>query len=298
MAEIRAIGAVIYTYGILEDTLDQLWDWLLKVEAWSGHPYEEYVFSRRGKDSHRLWKMNAKNRERLFLRLNTEKPWFLVTLSWPKDDLKTFPIKTKGIQVTIKSWGQPWKRGEGYRTPSYVSILFHPKILVGEIKIKELLDLCAEAWGFTNGVYGFIDIETGIPLQDNLARNIDHLMSNLVPKEHFQEFYQWVMIKPELHRKIWKVFWCNLIGAGHIRQLGGYKELRKANPYQPESELLAVAYERGKNLLLGDLERYLALDRGGFLFTLCDSPMDWFDDETQLKKNEMQTVFNSIAINL
>jgi len=301
MNKVRAIGLTIYTYSVLEEKTDQLWEWFQKVEKWSGRFYEDFVFASRDKESSRIWRATSKNKENLYGRLQTELPWDVLIFSWPKNSLRSNPYHVEGVHISMKSCPQPWKGGESYRIPSYLSIIFNPDILFQfPLSIEGFLQLGIEAWEIIQGVYGFVDVETGVPLQDNLLRNIAHIMSNLVPPDHFEEFQQWQSAIPVLDKKIWKPFWGNFLGSKHIEEIGGFKELRKADPYTPYDEVSRIVYEKGIEILRNCqyYEEWHNLKNKGVLLTLSQSPTDWFQEETQTRREGLGKILKKVAISI
>ena len=213
-----------------------------------------------------------------------------------RESLMDTPARSNGIQVTIKSLNQPWRGGERYRTPSYLACIIHPEIIEKSNNgITGFLELGKEAWNISQGVYGFIDIETGIPLQDNIYRNFDLQMSNLIPSEFFDEFRNWQRIGPELHRKAWKVFWGNFLGEEHIQQIGGVSELKKANPYKQTDELASIAYQVGLEKITACKCFYEMsnLTHKGVLITMSNTPYDW-DQQNNDDKGKLQQVLSPI----
>jgi hypothetical protein len=248
MREIRAIGMVIYTYESLEQRPDPLWNWLQRVEQWLGQPYAEFNFSPRGKESLRIWKNTPKNRDKLYHRLQTEE-WFGFIFGWPRGALRSYLLSSLFVCVTSRP--QPERGGESYCTPSYVYLQGHPDVILQSVGgLEGFIALGMEVWGIVGGVYGFIDVETGVPLQDRIFRNAIHLFDSTVPPEYHQEFRKWQELMPRLDKRVWKAFWGNFLRAEHLRQLGGIQELRRADPlYRLLPEYLEQAYARGKEML-------------------------------------------------
>jgi hypothetical protein len=55
---------------------------------------------------------------------------------------------------------------ERYRVPSYVYAETHPEMLMQSVTgVAGFLDLGKQVWEFAAGTYGFIDVQTGIPLR-------------------------------------------------------------------------------------------------------------------------------------
>ncbi len=300
MGTIRAIGMVIYTYAVLEERLEALWEWLHRVEAWSGQPYAEFNFSSRTKESLRVWKATDKNKAMLYHRLKTEQPWSYLHLGWPRGILRNTGIK--GLYVAVNSRPQPDRGGESYRRPSYVYLEVHPDVLnQSTTGVPGFLDLGVQAWHIIEGVYGFIDVETGIPLQDNLFRNAMHFFDSTVPPAYHPEFRAWQDLMPLLHRRVWKAFWGNFLGPEHIRQLGGLQALRRADPlYRLLPEYLEQAYRQGIERLraCACYETWRELTGGGVLLTLSPSPLDWFDPAVQERQRRLQTVLEPVALRI
>ncbi len=300
MKEIRVIGMVIYTYAILEERLEELWNWLKRVEEWSGQPYAEFHFSSRAKQSLRVWKATERNRAKLYDRLHAEQPWFVLDFGWPRGALDNVLSKTKGLDVALRSRPQPSRGGESYRSPSYIWLGMHPEVLIqSSTGVSGLLELGVQAWEIIDGVYGFIDVETGIPLRDDILRNAIHLFDSTVPKEYEMEFLLWVHARSELDKRVWKAFWGNFLGAEHLRQLGGIEEMRRADPlYRRLPEYLEQAYQQGRARLRESscYHEWRDLAHGGVLLTLSESPLDWFEKQVQERKACLQEVFGQVAL--
>ena len=97
---------------------------------------------------------------------------------------------------------------------------------------------------------------------------------------------------------MWKAFWGNFIGAGHIQQLGGLKDLRKMNPYTSLESLSKIAYDKGVEILTGCncFELCRKINHQGFLITLSPSPLEWFQGETQTRREQLQKSLAPVAI--
>jgi hypothetical protein len=302
MNEIRAIGMVIYTYERLEERLDPLWDWLHRVEQWANRSYAEFNFASRARESLRVWKATSQNREKLYQRLQTEQPWSEILFGWPRGALRDETILKQGLFVAIKSRPQPERGMESYRTPSYVYLQAHPDVIQASTGgVEGFVRLGMAAWEIVEGVYGFIDVETGIPLQDDIFRNAIHLFDSTVPPEYHREFRAWQELMPKLDKRVWKAFWGNFLGAEHLRQLGGIQELRRADPlYQLRPEYLAQAYQQGKELLRASKSYvgWYELAGGGVLLTLSASPLEWFEKEVQERRERLQAVLAPIALSV
>jgi hypothetical protein len=191
---------------------------------------------------------------------------------------------------------------ESYRTPSYVYLQAHPDVIQASTGgVEGFVRLGMAAWEIVEGVYGFIDVETGIPLQDDIFRNAIHLFDSTVPPEYHREFRAWQELMPKLDKRVWKAFWGNFLGAEHLRQLGGIQELRRADPlYQLRPEYLAQAYQRGKELLRASKSYvgWYELAGGGVLLTLSASPLEWFEKEVQERRERLQAVLAPIALSV
>jgi len=300
MTEIKAIGMVIYTYAIVEERLENLWNWLQRIEYWSGQSFAEFGFSPQVKVSLRIWKATAKNRANLYQRLKVEQPWSVLHFGWPADTLRSATSKTKGLDVAILSSPRPWHNGGGYRTPSYIYLEVHPEVITqSTMGISGFFDLGTQAWQIVDGVYGFIDVETGIPLQDNISRNAIHLFDSTVPPEYRREFRKWQELMPKLNKQVWKAFWGNFLGAEHLQELGGIRELRRADPlYRLLPEYLEQAYQRGLERLRasGGYHEWRELAGGGVLLTLSASPLEWFEKEVQERRARLQEALEPIAL--
>jgi len=300
MKEIRVVGMVIYTYAKLEERLEELWNWLKRVEEWSGRPYAEFNFSSRTKESFRIWKATEKNRTSLYRRLHVEQPWSDLHLGWPQGTLQSSVSKTRGLYVAVGSSFQQLHGGESYRSPSDIYLGVHPDVLAHSTTgVSGLLELGMQAWEIIDGVYGFIDVETGIPLRDDILRNAIHLFDSTVPKEYEMEFLLWVHARSELDKRVWKAFWGNFLGEEHLRQLGGIEEMRRADPlYRRLPEYLEQAYQQGRARLRESscYHEWRDLAHGGVLLTLSESPLDWFEKQVQERKACLQEVFGQVAL--
>ncbi len=300
MDTIRAVGLVVYTYGVLEERLGTIWDWFGEVEAWMRHPLAEYGFTPRGKQSLRIWKATRQNRERLLDRLRVEQPWFVLNFGWPAGTLKARAYQTEGGDVALKSREQPWKGGARYRSPSYLSLIAHRNLLEHEGSVDGFLQLAVSAWRAVDGVYGFIDVETGVPPQADLIHNFDHLLSNLIPPEYEAEFTAWQLLRPNLDPRVWKAFWGSLLGPEHLIRLGGIEELRRSDaPFRrrlPEFE--QRAYREGTRILQGSdgYHRWLDLDNKGVLLTLSESPLTWYGRREQQRRQALDRALAQIAL--
>jgi hypothetical protein len=293
----REVGLGIFSYKPLEILLDSLWEWIYDVEQWYAEPYSELLFSPQNKRPGKILEASPTNRRRLHKRLQDDVPWNLIVFGTPRGILsKSVSEYSKGLYVTIKSYPQPKRGAENYRHPSYLSIIVDPNIFLDDKKTIEFIHLGARIWSITEGVYGFIDIDTGIPPSDNLARNIACVVSNLIPPEHFQEFKEWQDILPVLNKRLWKAFWGNYISIEHIQQLGGYAKMRRADWYRPQSEILDESWQKGKFLLKEEIGELLELSNKGYFFRSSTSPLDWLEPETQRKRKKIQEVLASISI--
>jgi hypothetical protein len=191
---------------------------------------------------------------------------------------------------------------ESYRTPSYVYLQANPDVIQASTGgVEGFVRLGMAAWEIVEGVYGFIDVETGIPLQDDIFRNAIHLFDSTVPPEYHREFRAWQELMPKLDKRVWKAFWGNFLGAEHLRQLGGIQELRRADPlYQLRPEYLEQAYQQGKEILRASKSYvgWYELAGGGVLLTLSASPLEWFEKEVQERRERLQAVLAPIALSV
>jgi len=296
MNEIRMVGMVIYTYEILEQRLNPLWDWLHRIEQWANRSYSEFNFVPRGKQSLRVWKVSHQNQTKLYQRLRTE-TWFSFSLGWPRGALR---ISSPPLYVCVTSRPQPERGMESYRTPSYVYLQANPDVIQASTEgIEGFVRLGMAAWEIVEGVYGFIDVETGIPLQDDIFRNAIHLFDSTVPPEYCREFRKWQELMPKLNKQVWKAFWGNFLGAEHLQELGGIRELRRADPlYRLLPEYLEQAYQRGLERLRasGGYHEWRELAGGGVLLTLSASPLEWFEKEVQERRARLQEALEPIAL--
>ena len=207
-----------------------------------------------------------------------------------------------GIGISIKSRPQPKRGQESYRRPSYVFLQAHIDLLEPTLtQIAPLVSLGTQLWRIVDGVYGFIDVETGFPLQDSLFRNAIHLFDSTVPPEFHAEFREWQQLMPDLNRRVWKAFWGNFLGAEHLQRMGGVEVLRRADPRR---RLLPEYKEQAQIIGLKKLEECRCIQRleplsdGGILGCLSESPMDWFEPEVQAKAKRLQATLDDLVIQL
>lgn len=294
---IRAVGLVIYTYTTLENHLDDIWQWFQEVEKWFGLPYSELIFFPQNKRPGKVLDASQTNRKRLYNRLQKDIPWSLISFGAPKGILNSSITDDSGaIDVTIKSW-PPAKHGqESYRTPSYMSIQVSPDMFHDPQKIAGFIELGIKAWSIAEGTYGFIDLDTGIPPNDNFIRNTACILSNLIPPRYVQEFKEWQSIQSKLNKRIWKVFWGNYLSQEHIQQLGGYAELRRADYYRPQAEILEESWQAGKKIVYEKLSEVLELPDKGFFFKLSQTPLNWEKAEIQQKRRNFQEILSPMSI--
>lgn len=293
---VRAIGMVIYTYFGLENSLDSLWIWTKAVESWTASNFSEFYFSPRGKESKRIYLATKKNLEKLFCRLMDEEPWYLVSFGLPKGTLNNSTSNTHGVDVTWFSAPQPSKRTDASRKPSYVYIIATPDYFQKGGKIDEFINLGVKAWEILRGVYGYIDIETLLDPNDKLMKDFGRLMSDLIPADYFQEFRQWQDLSNKLDRKLWKVFWGNFLGEGHIQQVGGLRELRRADYYRPLPEIEKTSWEKGRQTLEGKAYQVVDLPYQGCFLRLSSSPLDLYEKVLQTNQHPLQDVLAPISI--
>jgi hypothetical protein len=296
--DIRAIGMVVYTYVVLEERFEDIWHWFQDVETWAGQPYAEFHFSSRAKKSRRIWKATSTNRADLYQRLRVEQPWLTLHFGWPTGLLRNY--QTKGLFACAISYLQPRRGSERYRKPSYLALIVSPDILLRSTTgAPGLFQLGAQAWRTVGGVYGFVDVETGIPPQDHLSRNIDAFLSNLVPSDFYPELEKWHLLQSRLDRRVWKAFWGNFLSAEHLELLGGVREMRRSDPhYELKAEYRERAYQQGIERLrgCGCHEQWRELANGGVLLTLSPSPLDWFEPQAQERRARLQEALGHLAI--
>ncbi len=294
---IRAVGLVIYSYNNLEDYQEPVWDWIQKVEGWYGEPFAEFIFNPRNKRIGKVLQASPPKRNKLRNRMQNEMPWSLIYLGFPKSILSGYIADfPSGLVVSIVSYPKSSQGQEAYRHPSRLSIEVDPNIFRKPDKAAEFISLGSHAWSIIEGIYGFIDVDTGISPNDNLARNFGCAISNLIPQEHFPEFREWQSIQPVLNKKIWKIFWGNYLSQEHIQQIGGYADLRRADWYRPQEEIILESSKKGKLLLDKATENQVKLAKGGLFFQLSNSPLSWLQPETQIKRKNIQESLASISI--
>jgi hypothetical protein len=299
MQQVQAVGMVIYTYHGLEERFERLWDWILQVETWTRTTCAEFHFSSRAKQSRRIWKATPENRQNLQARLYEEQPWSILDFGWPAGVLRSTPAEMKGWEVAFGSRLQPTPGTTGYRRPSYIYLEVHPDILTNSTTgVEGLLNLGVNLWQLVDGVYGFIDVETGVPLQDDISRNVIQLFDSTVPTHYHQEYRLWQRLDNQIDKRVWKSFWGNFLSSEHLRQLGGIKEIRSANRNQSRAESLDQAYKQGTARLQGIdcLERQIALANDGVCVTLSHSPLDWFQPAVQECQHQLQHTLGQVAI--
>jgi hypothetical protein len=294
---IRTIGLVIYTYNNLEDYLDPIWDWVQTIEAWYEKPFAELHFLPRNKKGGKVIEASLSNRVRLHTRLKNEKPWTLISFGYPRDILKGYLGEvSNGVVVSMLSSPKSKYGEEAYRYPSRLTIEVDPSVFRKTGKTADFITLGSQAWSITQGVYGFIDIDTGISPNDNLIRNFACVVSNLIPQEHLQEFKEWQAILPTLDKRIWKVFWGNYLSREHIQQLGGYADMRRSDWHRSQSEIIVESLEKGQELLNNSTGNLIKLPNDGYFFQLSDTPLNWTQQETQIKRRNIQEIFEPISI--
>jgi len=300
MSTIRAIGLVVYTYCVLEDRLEAIWNWFQEIEAWSGHTFSEYGFSPHGKVSRRVWKATHENRMKLHDRLREEQPWYVLSFGWPAGTLNSRAHITGGVDAWLKSQRQPWKGGAAYRSPSYIAVIAHSDLFGRADSADGFLQLAASAWRLVDGVYGFVDVETGVPPQADLIDNFDCLVSDLIPPRYLGEFQAWQDLMPHVDRRVWKAFWGNLLGAEHLRRLGGIEELRRTDaPLRrrlPEFE--EQSYQEGLRILrnCACYDRWLDLDNHGVLLAQSESPLSWYSHKGQQCRRDLDEALAKISL--
>ena len=299
VANIRAVGMVIYTYAVLEERLDALWAWVKRVERWSGVTFSSYDFTARNKPTHGHGQATPGNRKRLYRRLQTQQPWFTWGYLWPTEELIRV---SHGIHLAITSRPQPERNGERFRSPSYIFLEAHVDILKSEVeRMRDFVALGAQAWDIAGGSYGFIDVETGTPLRDRVLRNAIHLFDSTVQPEFHNEFREWQMLMPVLNRRVWKAFWGNFLGAEHLQSLGGVKDLQRADPQrQMLPEYQEQAYRTGLQKLnaCGCFHQLEPLAGGGVMGCLSESPLDWFEPEVQARVERLQNTLGTLTLEL
>lgn len=300
MNNIKAVGMVIYTYSIIEEQSEDLLIWLQHVEDWLEHPFAEFHFSPRAKGSSRIWKATEKNRDNLHQRLRIEQPWFILDFGYPSGTLRSSSFLTHGLEVAITSRPQPRHGGEHNRQPSYIYLEVHPNILSGGItRISDFLELGSQAWEIMKGIYGFVDVETGIPLQDDISRNAIHLFDSTVPKEYHQEFRGWQRIDSQLEKRVWKAFWGNFLSREHLRGIGGTDETQQNVSHHhrsPESQDQAYQFGMDRLSNCDCIQNWQTLSNGGKLVTLSNSPLDWFEAQVQTRRARLQELLDGIAL--
>lgn len=296
----RLIGMVLYTYSKIEEQTDALWDWISQVEQWANQPFSQFSFSPRTKWSRRVWKATPQNRATLYHRLHNEQPWSNLAWGWPDGSLTNKPWKTHGYSVSIGSRSQPYTGMENAQKPSYLCLEVVPDVLTQSTTgIRGLLELGKQVWAMLNTVYGFIDVETGFPLQDNFQRNAIHLYDSTIPLSYRPEFMSWQRIDSNLNNRIWKIFWGNFLSAEHLRQLGGIQEMRRQDSLSRLlPEYLERAYSQGYDLLSSHLcsESLESLANDGVLLTLSPTPINGSDQKVQACREQIQETFGQIAI--
>lgn len=300
MTNIRAVGMAIYTYSVVEQRAEELWSWIESVERWSGKEFEEYYFTPAAKRVSGPKRLAHHNRLALVDRLRTENPWFAWGIAWPTLEKRIHLVG--GVQISVKSRPQPERGKERYRAPSCVFLHTHADLLKASLtQATAFTALGIQLWRAIDGVYGFIDVETGIPLQDNLLRNAIHLFDSTVPLELNNEFRQWQRLMPVLNRRVWKSFWGNFLGAEHLQRLGGIEELQRADP---QRRMLPEYREQAQIAGLRRLEECACLQRveplssGSVLTTLSESPMEWFEPKVQARAKQLQNTLSTLTMEL
>ena len=208
--------------------------------------------------------------------------------------------EANGVQLSIDSRPQPKQGGERYRECSYVFLNVHADTFESTTTgVKGLLELGKQLWRLVNGVYGFVEVETGIPLQDNILRNVIHLNDSTIPSEFREEFRRWQGITSDLDKKVWKAFWGNFLGAEHLRQLGGIKNMQRVDPYRRIlPDFGELAYKLGKQRIADRRchEKLDELTSDGLLVTLSEDPLAWPDLPVQERQVQFQSALDPISI--
>ncbi len=300
MQNMRTVGMVIYTYSTLEQRFKELWEWVEAIERWSGKSFTTYYFTPEAKRTSKAKSLTLKERERLSERLQLETPWYAWGIAWPTIEKRLYLVG--GIQITIRSRPQPERGQESYRSPSYIFLEAHVDLMESSLtQAASLVSLGTQLWRIVDGVYGFIDVETGVPLQDDLLRNSIHLFDSTVPPEFHAEFREWQKLMPVLNRRVWKAFWGNFLGAEHLEIMGGVKDLQRADPQRrmlPEYKEQAYRIGRQKLEACDCFKRFEPLSGGGVVGCLSESPLDWFEPEVQTRTSRLQATLGDLAIEL
>jgi hypothetical protein len=166
--------------------------------------------------------------------------------------------------------------------------------------ISEFLDICIEIWDIWKGAYGFIDIKESSPLKDDLFRNAIHLLDDTIPEPLVPEFKAWVDIKYTLNRHIWKAFWGNFLCFEHICYLGE-KAISRNKPTHTANfpRTADYFYQIGIQELqqCACVHTLQVLKNRGVLLAISQSPMQWFQSDTQKDLAKLQDTLTPISIN-
>jgi hypothetical protein len=292
---IKAIGMVIYTYAQLETFIDPILQWVQLVEDWSGRSFEAFHFDPRGKFSQRIWVANEKNRAALYQRLLQDQPWANISFGWPKGVLKSSVAAAGGLQVIIKSRQSNPQLSSNFRTPSFLYIEVNSSILLSpDTHLSGFQELAVKAWEVIGGVYGFIDVETGIPLQDDISRNALQLLDSTIPEEMTTAYQRWKDIAPLLDTRVWKPFWGNFINKEHICRIGGLRRLQAEDPFHRRlPAYIEQSYQEGIRRLQGEVsyDTWYDLADNGIGIILTTSPTD---PKRIMREQQLQIILSGI----
>lgn len=296
---IRGIGLVIYTYESLIAQINDLWEWLYQVEQWFGKSFSEYDYVSSLKSKKIIPReVSLINQKRLYKHLLDRKSLSLLSYGRPSGVLSSYISEfPDSLVVTLSSTtNQVSHFSEAYRHPSRITIEVSSSFFENTGKVEELINLGVKAWSIAGGIYGFIDVDTGIPPHDNLTRNFYCIVSNLIPQEHLQEFREWQTIQPKLNKRIWKIFWGNFLSREHLQQLGGYEKLRREDWYRPQPEIFTISQMQGKRIVEEKIRDVVKIANEGCFFRLSASPLDYSQPEIQQRRKFIQSVLDSLSI--
>jgi hypothetical protein len=115
-----------------------------------------------------------------------------------------------------------------------------------------------------------------------------------------REFQAWQCIQYDLDKRLWKAFWGNVLGAEHVRRIGGLQEMQGpgAGEESVSSDLLEQAYAQGLAKLkdCACYQGWRELGDGAVFLSLSPSPLDWFSEEVQARRERLQQALGHVAV--
>lgn len=294
---ILEVGIALYTYDALEARADAIWGWVEDVEAWSGRPFVQFAFAPRAKPlSTRVWKASPANRSKLRERLNSEQPWDHLHMAWPSVHGQS-PV-AEGALLWLGCEAPPARGMEAHRRPTVLYFSANSSLFTLE-RVQSFVALAVRGWQIVGGARGFIDVNTGVPLHDDLFRNAVLGADSTIPDPYLREYYGWQRVKPSLDKRVWRVCWGNFLNPEVLRQVGGIQEMRRADErYRLLPEYLERAYAQGVTKLreCTCFHEWRELGNGAVFLSLSPSPLDWFSEEVQARRERLQQALGHVAV--